>query len=83
MGAYYFEYFQWVGYAVAGVGAWRFFPLTIIRLVAAFTNDEKRHRQCMEVLRLARRDVSGIPPYHRAEGIASDQVAETDRGSSA
>jgi len=47
----------------AALGAWRLLPLAIVRLVAAFTRDEKRHKQCMEVLRLARRDAKDIPPY--------------------
>lgn len=54
MGAHYCEYFQWAGYAVAGLGAWRILPFALIRLVAAFTKDERRHKQSMEVLRLAR-----------------------------
>jgi hypothetical protein len=38
-------------------------PLAIVRLVAAFTSNETRHKQCMEVLRLARRDAAHIPSY--------------------
>jgi hypothetical protein len=59
----YLDYLQWAGYAVAGVGIWRFLPLAVIRLVAAFTHNEQRHKQCMEVLRLTRRDASSIPTY--------------------
>ena len=63
MVAPYWEYLHWVGYAVAGVGVWRYIPLAVVRFVAAFTHDEQRARQCMEVLRLARRDASRIPTY--------------------
>ena len=61
--AAYAEYLKWGAYIVAALGAWRFMPLAIIRLVAAFTHSEERHRQCMEVLRLARRDADRIPSY--------------------
>ena len=57
------EYLRWMAYVGAALGAWRYLPLTIIRLVAAFTHNERRHKQCMEVLRLARRDASSIPSY--------------------
>jgi hypothetical protein len=57
------QYLQWMAYVGAGFGVWRYLPLTVVRLVAAFTHDDQRHRQCMEVLRLARRDVSSIPTY--------------------
>jgi hypothetical protein len=59
----YWEYLRWAGYAVACIGAWRYLPLCVVRLAAAFTRDQQRHRQCMEVLRLARRDASRITPY--------------------
>lgn len=57
------EYLRWGAYVAAALGAWRFMPLTVVRLVAAFTRDEARHRRCMEVLRLARRDAASIPSY--------------------
>jgi hypothetical protein len=59
----YAEYLRWSAYMAAAVGAWRFLPLAIVRLVAAFTSNDTRHRQCMEVLRLARRDAADIPSY--------------------
>jgi hypothetical protein len=61
--AAYSEYLRWGAYIVAALGAWRFMPLAIIRLMAAFTRSETRHKQCMEVLRLARRDAERIPSY--------------------
>ena len=61
--AAYLEYLRWGAYVAAALGAWRFMPLVIVRLVAAFTKSDTRHRQCMEVLRLARRDAADIPPY--------------------
>ena len=59
----YWHYLHWVVYLSAGIGVWRYLTLPIVRLVAAFTHNEQRHRQCMEVLRLARKDASAIPPY--------------------
>ena len=61
--AAYSEYLRWGAYMVAALGAWRFMPLAIVRLVAAFTRSETRHKQCLEVLRLARRDAERIPSY--------------------
>jgi hypothetical protein len=61
--AQHWEYLSWGAYVVAALGAWRYMPLAIVRLVAAFTSDERRHKQCMEVLRLARRDAARIPSY--------------------
>jgi hypothetical protein len=58
----YWEYLHWVVYVGAGVGMWRYLPLTVIRLTAAFTRDEQRHIHCMEVL-LARKDPSVLPSY--------------------
>lgn len=58
------QYFLWAGYFSAALGVLRFLPLAIVRLAAAFTRDETRHRQCMEVLRLTRRDAARIPPYN-------------------
>ena len=59
----YWDYVRWGAYMATALGAWRLLPLAVVRLVAAFTRDEKRHKQCMEVLRLARRDAANIPPY--------------------
>jgi hypothetical protein len=57
MAAPYWEYLPWVA---AGIGACRYLtlkaPIAVIRLTAAFTHDEERHRQCMDVLELDRRD---------------------------
>jgi hypothetical protein len=61
--AQYGEYLRWGMYVSAALGAWRFLPLAIVRLVAALTRNEARHKQCMEVLRLARRDAARIPSY--------------------
>ena len=61
--AAYPEYLRWGVYVVAALGAWRYMPLTVVRLVAAFTRNQTRHKQCMEVLRLARRDAARIPSY--------------------
>jgi hypothetical protein len=61
--AAYWEYLRWGLYVSAALGTWRVMPLAVVRLVAAFTRDEKRHKQCMEVLRLSRRDAATIPPY--------------------
>jgi len=63
------EYLKWGVYIVAALGGWRFMPLAVVRLVAAFTRNETRHRQCMEVLRLARRDAARIPPYVSASSV--------------
>jgi hypothetical protein len=63
MATTYVEYLKWVGYGLAAIGGWRYLPLVVIRLVAAFTGDEDRHRRCMEVLRLSRRDAARIPSY--------------------
>jgi hypothetical protein len=60
----YLEYLRWAAYVGgAAMGVWRYLPLTVIRLVAAFTKDECRHKRCMEVLRLSRRDAARIPTY--------------------
>ena len=61
--ATYAEYLRLGAYMAAALGTWRFMPLAIVRLVAAFTRNETRHKQCMEVLRMARRDAARIPPY--------------------
>lgn len=59
----YWEYLRWGVYVASALSAWRFVPLAFVRLVAALTQDEARHRHCMEVLRLARRDAARIPSY--------------------
>ncbi len=59
----YWEYLRWGIYVASVLGMWRLLPLTVVRLVAALTRNEKRHKQCMEVLRLARRDAALIPSY--------------------
>ena len=61
--AAYWEYLRWGMFVAGALGAWRYLPLTIVRLVAAFTRSETRPKQCMEVLRLARRDAAEIPPF--------------------
>ncbi len=63
------EYLRWGAYIVAALGGWRYVPLAIVRLVAAFTRNETRHKQCMEVLRLARRDAARIPSYLAAPSV--------------
>jgi hypothetical protein len=77
MAAPYWEYLRWAGYVVAVIGGWRYLPLGVIRLVAAFTHDEQRHRRCMEVLRLARRDASSIPSYVPTNNASPAQVSPT------
>lgn len=62
--AVHWEYLRLAVYTcAASVGMWRYVWLTVVRLMAVFTNSEQRNRQCMEVLRLARRDASAIPSY--------------------
>ena len=70
----YWEYAHWVGYAVVGIGIWRYLPLGVIRLVAAFTKNRQRHKQCMEVLRLARRDASRLPTYLPEGSLLPDEI---------
>jgi hypothetical protein len=62
----YWNYLHLVVYLSAGIGVCRYLPLPIVRLVAGLTHNEQRHRQCMEVLRLARKDAFAIPPYSPA-----------------
>ena len=62
---------------MAGFGGWRYLPLGVVRLVGAFTNDEVRHRRCMEVLRLARRDAAKIPSYVPAT-IRTDDARQAE-----
>jgi hypothetical protein len=84
MAAPYWEYAHWVGYVAVGISIWRL-PLGVIRLVVAFTNNRQRHKQCMEVLRLARRDASSIPTYLAEaslppQELTSKKIMSTDRG---
>jgi hypothetical protein len=66
------EYLRWIVYMGAALGTWRYLPLTIVRLVAAFTHNKQRHRQCMEVLRLARRDAGSMPSYLTQGGSSAE-----------
>ena len=59
----YWEYLHWVVFVGAGVGTWRYLPRTVVYLTAAFTRNEQRQRQCLEVLRLSRKDAAEIPSY--------------------
>ena len=59
--AVYWQHLGWMAYAAAGITVWRFIPLAVLRLVAAFTRDDRRHRQCMEVLALSRRHAAATP----------------------
>jgi hypothetical protein len=63
--ASYWEYLRWVAYIMAaGVTAWKYLPLAVVRLVAICSHDEEpRARRALEVLRLARRDAASIPSY--------------------
>ena len=72
MAAHYVEFLPWAGYALAGIGGWRYIPLAVVRLTAAFTSNEMRHRRCMEVLRLTRRDAAQIPTYLPAANETDD-----------
>jgi hypothetical protein len=78
--AAYVEYLRWGAYVAAALGAWRFLPLAIVRLVAAFTRNETRAKQCMEVLRLARRDAERLPSYIAA--VPTDSKSPRRRASS-
>ena len=73
----YWEYLRWGAYVATALGAWRFLPLALVRLVAAFTHDETRHRQCMEVLRLARKDARQIPSYLSAPPVATKRKRQS------
>jgi hypothetical protein len=59
----YWESLRWGAYIAAAAATWRFLPLAVVQMVAAFTRDETRSRQCMEVLRLSRRDLRRVPSY--------------------
>ncbi len=43
--AAYWAYAPWAANTLAVLGAWRYVPLTVIRLVAAFTRDEQHHQR--------------------------------------
>jgi hypothetical protein len=77
--AHYGEYLPWGIYLMSAVGAWRFLPLAIVRLVAALTSDEIRHRQCMEVLRLARRDAARMSAYTTSMGAERSSQSPQSR----
>ncbi len=71
------QYFFWVAYLVAGgLLTWKHVPLTLVRLVGAFTKDAQRHRQCAEILRLARKDAASIPSYVSELPPPSDSAAK-------
>jgi hypothetical protein len=77
----YWEFLRWVVYVGAGIGAWRYLPLTVVRLVAAFTRDEQRHRRCMEVLWISSR--KSLPPpccltVYEPEQAKTDAVSTVD-----
>ena len=58
------QYFFWVADVIGGgLVTWKYMPLTFIRLVGALTKNPQRHRQCAEILRLARKDAASIPSY--------------------
>jgi hypothetical protein len=71
------EYLQWVAYVLSAVGGLRFLPLAVVRLTAAFTGNEARHRQCLEVIRLARRDAAQIPTYVSTQSNRAEAKAAT------
>lgn len=81
----YLEHVRWVVYLGAGLGAWRYalcrLPLTVVLLAAAFTCDDHRHRQYMDVLRIARPNAPLItpPPVDTAHQASTDH--NLDRGS--
>jgi hypothetical protein len=57
------EYLRWGFIVATTLGLWRLAPLAVVRLVGAFTENEDRHRRCMEVLRISRKDARFIRPY--------------------
>jgi hypothetical protein len=59
----YWDYLHLVVYVGAPLGTLRYLSIPVVRLVAAFTRDEHRRKQCLEVLRLSRRDAYRIPSY--------------------
>jgi hypothetical protein len=68
----YWEIVRWAT-CIASIGAsLRYLPKALVLLVAAFTHDETRSRQCLEVLRLTRRDASSIPSYLPEGGTPSE-----------
>ena len=52
--AAYRTYVPWAFNLLAVLDAWRYVPLTVIRLVAAFARDEQHHQRCMDVLCVSR-----------------------------
>ena len=59
----YWELVRWAA-LVASIGASiRYLPKALVFLVAAFTSNTSRSRQCLEALRLTRRDAPYIPSY--------------------
>lgn len=54
---------QWVICVAIGAGTWRYMPLAVVRLVITFTHNKQRVCQCLEILRLARRDAPSIDSY--------------------
>ena len=73
----YGQYLHWAVYVGAAIGVWRYLPLWLVRLVAAFTNSDQRRRQCLEVLRLARKDAASLPSYLPSEPSSPPQPAAT------
>ena len=68
------HYLSWALYAGVAVALWRYLPLAMLRLVAAFTRNEMRSRQCLEVLRLARSDATRLPTYLPYQKDAIDEM---------
>ena len=75
----YWQYLHWVVYVSAAIGTWRYLPLTLVRLVAAFTHDDQRRRQCLEVIRLSRKDAANIPSYLPTSEVSSTGQATATR----
>jgi hypothetical protein len=63
-------------YIAAVLGTSRYVPVSVIRIVAAFTRDEQRHRRCMDVLRVSQPNRSDVP----AVGTESDPLTDPDQG---
>jgi hypothetical protein len=78
--AAYWTHLHWAVYVLAVLGAWRYVPLTVIRLVAAFTHNEQRHRQCMEVLYASRLGSSSIRVYKPNPDLLPRQAAPPQPG---
>lgn len=85
--AAYWTYAPWAVNALTVLGAWRYAPLTVIRLMAAFTRDEQHRQRCMDVLRVSRlsfhssrtanseRDVVAGPRNHEPVGAGQESPA--------